>query len=239
MNLKILRARSLGRLKDNLITDFSRYTDPEDPIISEDDLIDSRIEVGEAPALIDTENDAENAGVVHSWLNKLDPVQASDERLWTALSLGEFRDYTIARWNPAKASTVKTRFFYAGTGLETAVRNAISRLWWFGHLTCEPDSTNPYELTGVLLSNQDIQQAFTERSIGRCRPLLHASLRYFSENREMIESLGTGNFAQAMAKEIRLQSGVRVVDALTDSQMQSLVERAGVIAKLKTARTAE
>ena len=129
MNLQILRSRALGSLKENLNRDFSRYSDPGDPVVSGNDFIDSTLVVGDAPILVENGYDAENARAVHSWLHRLDPVQASDERLWAALSIGLYRNYTVTRWNPTKKSTVKSRFFYSGTGLDTAVRNSISRLF--------------------------------------------------------------------------------------------------------------
>ncbi|MDF1659894.1 MAG: DUF6339 family protein [Verrucomicrobiales bacterium] len=236
MNLKILKEKSVGLLKSKLEEDWKRYLDQADPLIDDSGWVESRVEVGDVPALeASVESDADNAAKVYAWLQQLSPVEAADERLWLAMTLDNFRCYTVQRWNPDSVKTVKSRFFYSGTGLETAVRNAVSRLWWFGYLTCDDESADPFELTRILLSNQDIQSAFTERSIGRYRPLLREVLRYIGANQEKIETLGTGKFVQAFAKEIRLRSGVVVVDVLSQGDLSALVNDAGRVVQIRMA----
>ncbi len=234
MRLQILKGKSVGILKNNLGSGWTAYSDLATPLIDPVDLLDSKIETDAPPDLEPTPGaDAENSEKIFQWIRMLTPVEAADERLWCALTHSLYRDYTVRRWAPTSANQVKTRFFYSGTGLETAVRNSLSRLWWFGYLTCRPESTDPFELTRVLLSNQDIQQAFTERSIGRCRVLLHCVLRYFKENAEQINSVGISEFAKELAKNLRIQSGVVLMDALPEMEMQALVNRAGVASRIR------
>lgn len=234
MRLQILKGKAVGRLRKDLNSSWEAYADLGGHLVDPGELLDSRIETDTPPDLDPTPRaDAENAEKIFQWIRTLTPVEAADERLWCALTHSVYREYTVKRWEPTSAKQVKTRFFYSGTGLETAVRNSLSRLWWFGYLTCRPDSTDPFELTRVLLSNQDIQQAFTERSIGRCRPLLHCVLRFFCENSELINSVGVSEFAKELAKDLRIQSGVVLMDALTESEMQILVNRAGVASQIR------
>ena len=133
----------------------------------------------------EVESDAVAARRVYQWLQKLDASQASDPRLWTFLTHVTFAEYLNKRWssglgraeNPDRV--VIERWFFRGEGLATFFRNGLSRLWWFAHLTYDPQSA--FELTDVLLSLQDLQQAFLERSLARCQPVLKTVLRTYKQ----------------------------------------------------------
>ena len=91
------------------------------------------------------------------------------------------------------------------------MQNAISRLWWFGYLTHDPLRGNAFELTEALLSLQDVQVAFLERSLGRCKPLLKVVLEtVLKYDSTLKEADGRGDIIQEWAKEIHLYGGAYV-----------------------------
>ena len=124
--------------------------------------------------------DLENTIIVHRALQMLPPVQARDPRLWTRLTHSDCWRYMRTRWNTERfggnalktQTFIVTRYFVARNESRALLRNGLARLWWYGYLTHDPDRTNPYELTAVLLSSLDITQQILERSLGRVPPVL-------------------------------------------------------------------
>lgn len=195
----------------------------------------SRVDAVAAPDLLDTtgepKSDAEASQLIFQWLSKLTPVQAADERLWVLLTHRTFAQYVHKRWGKGleratqPEALIVDRWFFRGTGVATFVRNGISRLWWFGHLTYDNRRANPFELTDVLLSLQDIQVAFLERSLGRCKPLLRAVLETVQKHQEDLRMTPkSGDVIQEWAKEIRLYGGAYLLDAVPPERLAFVVQ---------------
>lgn len=195
----------------------------------------SKISVGTTPKLLEEDgspkSDLECSKIIFKWLSSLTPVQASDGRLWTYLCHGPFSDYVHARWrlgligakNPH--DVIRNRWFFRGQGVATFVRNGISRLWWFGHLTHDAKRNDPFELTSALLYRQDVQVALLERAFGRCKPVLTAALESVSKNRARLDSTSkVGPLFQAWAKDINLYGGTYILDALPLDRLSDAVE---------------
>ncbi len=175
--------------------------------------------------------DAEASQLIFQRLSNLTSVQAADERLWVLLTHRTFARYVHARWGKGLEratqpdALIVDRWFFRGTGVATFVRNGISRLWWFGHLTYDRNRANPFELTDVLLSLQDIQVAFLERSLGRCKPLLRAVLETIKRRQEDLRNTPkSGDVIQEWAKDIRLYGGAYVLDAVPPERLAFVVE---------------
>jgi hypothetical protein len=193
---------------------------------------ESRIHGGEPPALRmpsgNNLRDSENVRLVHAWLGHLTPVQASDPRLWTYLTHSVYSGYTAARW-PIDADAdvgrrIRERYFVEGESLASITRNAIARLWWFGHLTHDPLRADRYELADALLTVQDMQQAFLERTIGRSRKILHAALRLWQHRLAQGQPpTDQGKSIQRWARLIRLHGAVTLLDALPENQLENLL----------------
>lgn len=99
-----------------------------------------------------------NVQLLYEAFIKLTPLQASNKYLWTYLCHEdvECKKYIIDRWmEKPSIGTVKNRFFVEKP---TSILNdnALSRLWWYGYLTYDHDSDNPYILTEILLMNQTV-----------------------------------------------------------------------------------
>ena len=236
MSVRYLSTRALAALREGIPLRQSAYINGQaDTLLAAlgtGSVHESRIPAGEPPTLQmpdgGEKRDSENVRLIHSWLGHLTPVQASDARLWACLTHSAYSRYTAARW-PIDADTevarrIRERYFVEGEGLASITRNSIARLWWFGHLTFDATRPDHYELADVLLSLQDIQVAFLERTIGRSRRILHTALRLWKHR---VDQAGApadqGKAIQKWARLIRLHGAVVLLDAMPDEDLENLI----------------
>lgn len=171
--------------------------------------------------------DLENTKRVYSDLRCLTATQAQDYRLWVHLSHVEYWEYMKERWPPESVSVIKRRYFFEGFTKDALVRNGISRLWWFGYLTFDKDRKDPFELTEVLLMNQDIQQAFLERAYGRNRVILHSILEFIQKNRKKFDSGGgMSENVKKLGLNINLSGGIAILDCMTKEEVGIVINNA-------------
>jgi hypothetical protein len=235
MNLQFVSNRALSELRSGIETNSAAYLSGQAGTLINalnGAVMESRLQADEPPKLEIPHDgllcDAENVRRIYGWLHRLTPVEASDPRLWTYLTHGPYTNYVAARWPIDAGSNVidriRERYFLEGEGLASLVRNSVARLWWFGYLTRDTNQPDPFELTDVLLSLQDIQMAFLERAIGRSPRILQGALRLWkkllSERGEIPKQ---GTVVQQWARLIRLHGGVMLLDALPDKQLQNLL----------------
>lgn len=147
---------------------------------------ESRIDVTTLPVLDVNLGDAGNAIAIHNVLkDKINHKQASNVYLWSYLTHFNYWDYSIKRWGneDINEEMIKAHFFcitHEGTR-RGFLRNSISRLWWAAELTYQPDKPDPYELTKVLFSNQDIYQSIAERNFSMCNNVIIGILSAIKE----------------------------------------------------------
>jgi hypothetical protein len=177
----------------------------------------------------DNLRDTENAQMIYADLCTLTPLQASDERLWACLTHTTYWDYMVARWGSSSPSVIEDRFFFRSKGIGSLVRNGIARLWWFGYLTFDQGRQDPFELTRVLLSNQDIQTGLLQRNLGKSRSVRAATLDFLQSKRQQIEQVGQGQggigkVVQHLCRELNLAGGVYLLDALEPPQLHGILD---------------
>lgn len=126
------------------------------------------------------QDDLANTRILYDAFKGLTPLQASNKYMWTYLchAVPKYRAYIRDRWmQEERENTIKTRFFVTTPG-SLLNDNALSRLWWYGHLTYDRKNSNPYELTEVLLTNQtictDVMDTFNRMNHDRMRGVLLA-----------------------------------------------------------------
>jgi len=108
------------------------------------------------------ENDLANIKIIHAALKEYSPRILVDEKIWVYLTHKTFYDYMVSRWDPIKTG-IKDRYFLSGSNTRPLLRNGISRLWFLGHLSYDASLENPYEITEMLMSKQDIMAEIVER----------------------------------------------------------------------------
>lgn len=216
MHLKYVTERSLSALRRDAERNRDRYLNPEvwadDANLGAGWCRDTQIEVPALPDLAGTKpaDDLDNTIAVYTALQKLTPVQATDERLWAYLTHVTYWKYMAGRWS---GSPVTDRYFFRGRGLGGLVLNGISRLWWFGRVSHDPSRTDPWELTRVLVGFQDIQTGLLQRDMGRSENVRKAALGFFVSRRDRINALGASETIQKLCKHLNLAGGACLLDA--------------------------
>lgn len=152
---------------------------------------------------------------------KLNPIQASDPRIWTTLSHTICFEYLKKRWelNLSKEkniSRVKSRYFLQSTSLEKLSRNGLARLWWYSHLTHDESRKDSYELTKIMLKKQDLTVGITERAIGACKNIRLTVLEFLKDNREIYNS---EDMIRLFLRRINLVLGTRNLTMLKRQEL--------------------
>ncbi len=174
MKLYIMKQSAMETLKANLTSVWSNYySEPDNGwikrVLGEDPFEEFR-EV-EDFTLADLngsrsagEIDLSNCKIVYGKLSFLSEAQACDERLWAGLAHSTFYDYMkkrhryVAVATPKDAQTeagsIKSRFFFSGSGRGGFYRNTLSKCWWVGSKTYNPDNpANPFESLDIIGAN--------------------------------------------------------------------------------------
>lgn len=186
--------------------------------------------VGPPPILVmetsaNPEHDADNAILVYRWLEQLSPSVAMQERLWSYMTHWPFAEYMASRWPVDSETDVKRRYLLEGPTFAALARNGISRLWWAAYLTREVGRVDEFELTRVLFSRQDIQVSLLERSLGKCRHVRVAVLEFLRTHQEWFGAQNFGRRIQLLLKEINLEGGVTLLDAMPPDALAELLKR--------------
>ena len=262
MQLAILKSSTLSLLR-TAVTQASRLDEYRSAahcgFVDSSELLPTAVLVpDEPPELVEPPADATerarsatdvgNATLVHQYLRSLSRTQAADERLWTTLSHTVFWTYTRARWpvgaDDEKAQTAVLRhWFVPRGGSKSALRTqAISRLWWAGHLTWAPweqsaelevfRDADPYKYTRILLRNQQFYFDTIERNYGsslRLRTCLLDAL-----DRHLPSVTRKDALSKATAKRLNLMLGHRQLGGMPLDDLRTACDRlvAGIAASL-------
>lgn len=184
----------------------------------------------------DSKTDYENAVKLYeSFKDQLNPVQASDLRLWAYLAHNTYWDYMRTRWAIDVASEededdagkdkivsrIGSRYFFKASKGKAFVRQGIARLYWSAYLTYDEDNkNNPYEMTEYFLSKQDIFLVSTERSLARYKTLLLAALKVLKEHGELKRTEIRSYFLN-----LNQAGGVIVFDSLSKQDARVLAKK--------------
>lgn len=156
---------------------------------------------------------------------KLSPAQASDPCLWTALCHITFKDYVMKRWQKDDGTVRLNQRFFATEGRASLLYyNAISRLWWSGYLTYEEEKakTNPWELTEILFSAQQIQKDLFDQPYSMNRTVVKGLLRALKRIQEETGNAATPTFRKCCDSYINHYGAVSILDSLTAEEVEEI-----------------
>lgn len=157
--------------------------------------------------------------------DKITPTQASDPCLWTALCHFSYNDYIINRWKKDDGTVRLDQRFFATEGRASLLYyNAISRLWWSGYLTYdeEKERTNPWELTRILFSAQQIQKDLFDQPFSMNRTVVKGLLRALKRIQNETGNAATPTFRKCCDSYINHYGAVTILDALTSDEIEEI-----------------
>ncbi len=169
--------------------------------------------------------DLVNTRLLYDAFKNLTPLQASNKYMWTYLchAVPEYRAYIRNRWmSSERSNTIKTRFFV--TGSDSLLNdNALSRLWWYGYLTYDPNASNHYELTEILFTNQtictDVMDTLNRMNFNRIKGLLLA----IKDFQELIgDNEGITEYFRECKKYLNHYAAVTTFDFLDAEEIRAL-----------------
>lgn len=204
MDVKYMKQKGLDKLQKDIFDNLNKYqsnTPWVDQYFVEKEMtkysFDTGIRVPDYMLIAGgPETDFQNAKIIfESFKDNINPVQASDLRLWAYLAHVQHWDYMSVRWKidlpdeedggdgGQKSPTdklidrVKTRYFFGSSRGKAFARHGIARLFWGAYLTYDETNDNPYEYTEYFFSKQDVFTSITERSYARNKTLTLAVLK--------------------------------------------------------------
>lgn len=201
---------------------------------------DTGIEVPDYELVIGgPETDFQNAKILfEAFKGKLNPVQASDLRLWAYLAHVQHWEYMSNRWkvnvpdedeepddgkkSPREKALerVKNRYFFNyGLGKDY-VRQGIARLYWSVYLTYDEGNENPYEYTELLFTKQDVLVNIGERSYGRNRTIALAAMKELKKHPNLSREDTRLYFAK-----LNQAGAITVLDFLDEEQAAQLCKK--------------
>lgn len=253
MKVYFLNQKALDTLEKDIAENIEKYQGTEQwaesYFISKDMpnyYFDTEIEVPDYQLIIGgPETDFQNAKILYeAFSQSINPVQASDLRLWAYLAHIQHWDYMNTRWKidapdeedeeaddaqweeqgeEKKTSANKIldrigyRYFFKASRGKAFVRQGISRLFWSAYLTYDANNENPYEYTEYFFSKQDIFTSITERSYARNKILVLAALKELKAHPE----LGRTEIRLFLAK-LNQAGAIKVLDFLDKGQAEEL-----------------
>lgn len=203
-------------------------------------FFDTGIEVPDYELIIGgAETDFQNAKILfEAFKGKLNPIQASDLRLWSYLAHVQHWDYMRNRWkidvpdededpddgkkSPREKAIerVKSRYFFCNGLSKDYVRHGIARLYWSVYLTYDEGNENPYEYTELLFNKQDVLVNIGERSYGRNKTIALAAMKELKKYPQLSREDTRLFFAK-----LNQAGAITVLDFLSEEQAIELCKK--------------
>jgi len=180
-----------------------------------------------------TIEDIANVKILYSSLRGLSPLQATNKYMWACLTHTMYKDYVTHRWmdetlsDERKATRIERVFFF--TKRETQSRaieiNAISRLWWYGHVSYDDaNPTNPFHLTEILVSNTKFCRDFMLSKCCESRTVAKGVLLAIADFIPMLEKGEgiSGYYRNYLKKYLNRYGAVTSLDLLDVEEVHNL-----------------
>lgn len=157
--------------------------------------------------------------------DKITPLQASDPLLWSALCHITFKDYILKRWKKADDTVSLDKRFFATEGRSSLLYyNAISRLWWSGYLTYDEErkNSNPWHLTEILFSAQQIQKDLFDQPFSMNRTIVKGLLSALKRIQEERGNACTTIFRKCCDSYLNHYGVVSILDTLSAKEVEDI-----------------
>jgi len=179
----------------------------------------------------DRRHDEHNAFVLRQALPDLTPSQATDQRIWTTLALGEFKDYVLKRWAPPEGGEypIDIKIFVKDT--RSLVRDhSISRLWWRAHFADQVAKNQSENPLALFFEYEDIPGEISGRSILTDARVLSAYVGQIQRGLDAInsedaeEALSAKAYIQGLGRNLNFLAGRFELGAVSDERLTHLLQ---------------
>lgn len=174
----------------------------------------------------DRSNDEHNSAILHQALPSLTPAQATDQRIWTTLALGEYKDYVLKRWAPAEGSAypVAIKIFVKDT--RSMMRDhSLARLWWRSHFANQVSNKDCENPLSLMYEYEDIPSEIASRAILTDPRVLGAYMGQVSRGLSAItpeveaKGLSPKVYIQALGRSLNFLGGRFQLGAISDERL--------------------
>ncbi len=158
-----------------------------------------------------------------AYKDQISPLTATNKYMWSCLCHKEFSEYITERWLKNSRDipkTIKTRLFMDGKAGK--FDNAIARLWWYGYISYDETAPNPYHLTEVLLSAQQICTDLIDESYSSNRTVVKAMLLALKTIKEEFPEKGLSQPWRDCVKYINRRGAVMNLDFIGEDIIYKL-----------------
>lgn len=246
MKLYIMKREALETLKANLPEVYGKYYTEnsnkwiydicgDNPFVEFKDVTEFRLASLNSD-LTPGEIDLNNCKILYEKLMFLSESQASDERLWAGLTHTTFYEYMRQRWGyghgkrpkstEKEVGAIQTRFFYKNSGRNGFYRNTLSKCWWVGHNTYNPNNaSNHFESLDIIGSNDlnskinEFFYNFTFSSNPEVMAAIIEALRIFKEEGK---TLSVRNHIRPAMSYLNAVGGSVVIDCLSKEEITNI-----------------
>ncbi|MEZ4843782.1 MAG: DUF6339 family protein [Bacteroidia bacterium] len=145
---------------------------------------------------LDVKDDYKTAIAIYEAFEKLEPIQASDERLWVYMAHADLYPYMVKRWvdvytgkssNPNKY--ISDHWFIDSSAQSSLLRHALAGLWWSAYLSVDETKEDKYELTKILFRQLDFPtRTLGTYKLGRHKEAVLGILEFIQENGDLFKS---------------------------------------------------
>ena len=174
-------------------------------------------------------HDIDNCKIIYEALRDMDPIQATDYRIWVYLTHVPFWSYMRKR-RPVekqpegkKSEYIIRHWFVDGISAKNLLRNDISSFWWCGYLTYDKRRKNPYELTEELYSMLDYTRHLLPGKQVRNREFVHALLEFVIENTALF-STHKEEKVRFLMRKFNYISGYKILASLNKEEIKSIFQ---------------
>ena len=168
-----------------------------------------------------SEDDLTNAIKLYEAFS-LSPLQATNKNMWAYMCHidDDCRKYMQYRWSD---SSPDQRYFVPSEAMGLYYFNGLSRLWWWAHLTYDPESKDHYAMTKILFENQmlgkDILDTLNRTNFKRMKGILLA-VQDFKEVLGARETVG--KYFRECKKQLNRYAAISVFDYLSVDDIRKM-----------------
>lgn len=228
--LEDLRAAVPGNLEAYRTGDFSHIAADAAHWFEHDAEIDEAQLRDLRPSEGSTHYERENCKCIYLSMKAIKPYEARDERLWAYLTHVTTLDYARSRWpipdGVDEAIAHIRKHFFARDKRQVERDNAASRLWWMAHLCARVPTLGLDKALDALLFRSDVRANIIERpTSSQSAELFGAIVRRLASSLDGQQALFDRHVFRRFMREINSVGGVRLLDCLTASQIDSILDK--------------